>query len=75
MSWYKFVGLDGEVIGMTTFGASAPYKVLFPHFGLTAENALKRLSSRALKTDGRLFNAKEELLGSLKSCGDSRAAP
>ena len=42
MSWYKYVGLDGEVIGMTTFGASAPYKVLFPHFGLTAENVVEK---------------------------------
>ena len=42
MSWYKYVGLDGTVIGMTTFGASAPYKVLFPHFGLTAENVVEK---------------------------------
>jgi transketolase len=42
MSWYKYVGLDGEVIGMTTFGASAPYKVLFPHFGLTTENVVEK---------------------------------
>jgi transketolase len=42
MSWYKYVGLDGAVIGMTTFGASAPYKVLFPHFGLTAENVVEK---------------------------------
>jgi transketolase len=48
MSWYKYVGLDGEVIGMTTFGASAPYKVLFPHFGLTAENVVEK----ALKVVG-----------------------
>lgn len=36
--WYKYVGLDGKVIGMKTFGKSAPAKVLFPHFGFTAEN-------------------------------------
>ncbi|MGI6172402.1 MAG: transketolase [Christensenellales bacterium] len=49
MPWYKYVGLDGEVIGMTTFGASAPYKVLFPHFGFTAENVVEK----AKKTLGK----------------------
>ena len=36
--WHKYVGLDGEVIGLDHFGASAPYKVLFKEFGFTAEN-------------------------------------
>lgn len=35
--WYKFVGLDGKVIGMTTFGESAPAKDLFAHFGITTQ--------------------------------------
>jgi transketolase len=35
--WYKYVGLDGAVIGMTTFGESAPGGVLLKHFGITAE--------------------------------------
>ncbi|MDO9178466.1 MAG: transketolase [Agitococcus sp.] len=35
--WYKFVGLDGKVIGMTTFGESAPIKDLYQYFGLTVE--------------------------------------
>ena len=34
--WWRFVGLDGAVVGMDTFGASAPAKKLFEHFGLTA---------------------------------------
>ena len=38
MSWYKYVGLDGKVIGLDHFGTSAPYKVLFKEFGFTAEN-------------------------------------
>lgn len=38
--WYKFVGLDGKVIGMTTFGESAPAKDLFKHFGFTVENVV-----------------------------------
>jgi transketolase len=33
--WRKYVGLDGAVIGMDTFGASAPAEVLFPYFGFT----------------------------------------
>lgn len=33
--WWKFVGLDGKVIGMTTYGESAPAKALFEHFGIT----------------------------------------
>jgi transketolase len=37
-SWWRFVGLDGAVVGMDTFGASAPAKKLFEHFGLTAAN-------------------------------------
>lgn len=35
--WYKYVGLDGRVIGMTTFGESAPAEDLFPYFGFTVE--------------------------------------
>ena len=38
--WYKFVGLDGRIVGMTTFGASAPGKVLMEHFGFTTENVV-----------------------------------
>ncbi len=36
--WWKYVGLDGAVVGMTSFGASAPGDVLFEHFGFTAEH-------------------------------------
>ena len=38
--WMKYVGLNGEVIGMTTFGESAPAGDLYKHFGITAENAV-----------------------------------
>jgi transketolase len=37
-SWYKYVGLDGKVIGMTSFGESAPGPVVLKHFGFTADN-------------------------------------
>ncbi|MBA0035363.1 transketolase [Pantoea sp. BIGb0393] len=36
--WYKYVGLDGAIVGMTTFGESAPAGKLFPEFGFTMEN-------------------------------------
>ena len=45
--WRKYVGLDGEVIGMTTFGASAPAEQLFEYFGFTVANvvdAVKRVA-------------------------------
>jgi transketolase len=35
--WHKYVGLDGAVVGIDTYGESAPAGVLFKHFGLTAE--------------------------------------
>ncbi|MDY7566923.1 transketolase [Pseudomonas sp. RTC3] len=38
--WYKYVGLEGRVIGMTTFGESAPAPALFEEFGFTLENIL-----------------------------------
>ncbi len=41
LSWYKYVGLDGEVIGVDRFGASAPYKVIFEKYGLTVEKIIK----------------------------------
>ncbi|HAS22939.1 MAG TPA: transketolase [Idiomarina loihiensis] len=44
--WYKYVGLNGDVVGMTTFGESAPAGDLYKHFGITTENtvaAAKRL--------------------------------
>ncbi|WP_173910716.1 transketolase [Acinetobacter sp. Marseille-Q1618] len=46
--WWKFVGLDGKVIGMTTYGESAPAKDLFQFFGITTEavvNAVKELTA------------------------------
>ncbi len=42
--WYKFVGLDGKVIGMTTYGESAPASELFKEFGITAEAVVDAVS-------------------------------
>jgi len=38
--WYKYVGLDGRVVGMTSFGESAPAGELMHHFGFTVDNVV-----------------------------------
>lgn len=43
--WRKYVGLDGAVIGIDRFGASAPAEALFPHFGFTVENVVRAANS------------------------------
>ncbi|MCG8536933.1 MAG: transketolase [Pseudomonadales bacterium] len=43
--WYKFVGLDGAVVGMETFGESAPAGELFKEFGFTVENIVSTVES------------------------------
>ncbi|AXN05311.1 transketolase-like TK C-terminal-containing protein, partial [Vibrio anguillarum] len=40
--WYKYVGFGGKIIGMTTFGESAPADQLFKMFGFTTENVVKQ---------------------------------
>jgi transketolase len=42
MSWYQWVGADGDVIGIERFGASAPYQRLYEAFGLTAARVAER---------------------------------
>ena len=43
--WYKYVGLDGAVIGMSTFGESAPGPIVMEHFGFTAGNIQQAIES------------------------------
>ncbi|CAI2011089.1 Transketolase 1 [Serratia entomophila] len=38
--WYKYVGLNGAIVGMTTFGESAPAEQLFREFGFTVDNVV-----------------------------------
>ena len=40
--WERYVGLQGDVVGINRFGASAPYEVLLEQFGFTAENVALR---------------------------------
>ena len=43
--WCKYVGLEGAVVGMTTFGESAPAGDLFNHFGFTVDNVVKTVKN------------------------------
>ena len=43
--WRKYVGLEGGVVGIDTFGESAPAEVLFEHFGFTTANVVKTVKS------------------------------
>ena len=43
--WYKYVGRDGAVVGIDTYGASAPAGELFEYFGLTAEKVVEAVKS------------------------------
>ena len=43
--WYKYVGLEGAVVGIDSFGESAPAPVLFKHFGFTVENVVAKVKS------------------------------
>jgi len=43
MSWYKWVGLDGAVVGLDRFGASAPQERLFEEFGITADAVVEQV--------------------------------
>jgi transketolase len=41
--WRRYVGLDGGVVGIASFGASAPATALFEHFGITVEAVVEAL--------------------------------
>ncbi len=43
--WRKYVGLDGAVVGMESFGASAPADALYKHFGITVEKVVEAVKS------------------------------
>jgi transketolase len=43
--WDKYVGLDGAIVAMNSFGASAPANILFEKFGFTVENVVKAVKS------------------------------
>jgi transketolase len=47
--WDAIIGSDGVFVGMSTFGASAPYKDLYRHFGITPEKVAEAALSKLAK--------------------------
>lgn len=47
MGWDRFIGHDGVFIGMSSFGASAPYKQVYEHFGITSAAIISAIEERA----------------------------
>ena len=43
-SWYKYVGIDGGIVAMSSYGESAPAGELFKHFGFTVENVVDTIN-------------------------------
>ena len=46
LGWHKYVGSDGAIVAVDRFGASAPYKVVMQHYGITAEHVAERALAR-----------------------------
>ena len=44
LSWWRYVGLDGQVLGIDRFGASGKFADVYPHFGFTADNIARHIS-------------------------------
>ena len=44
--WYEFVGLDGLIIGVDRYGASAPSNVIAEHYGFTVQNILREINKK-----------------------------
>jgi len=53
--WYKYVGSDGEIVGMNTFGESAPANKLFEHFGFTINNVVNAVKKDFVTTGSNIF--------------------
>jgi transketolase len=45
MSWYRWVGSNGVVLGLTRFGASAPYEKIYEHLGMTVQKVVDAATS------------------------------
>ena len=46
MGWDRFIGSDGIFVGMSSFGASGPYKELYAHFGITADHVVAQVTEQ-----------------------------
>jgi transketolase len=52
IGWDRYVGPDGEIVGMTTFGGSGPQKALYEHFGFTPENIAEHARATVKRVSG-----------------------
>ncbi|MBA3794152.1 MAG: hypothetical protein H0X19_08475, partial [Rubrobacter sp.] len=59
LGWEHYVGLDGAVVGMTGFGASAPAEELYEKFGITPERVVEAARDQVL---GRPLDAPDQSL-------------
>ena len=50
--WHRWVGTDGEVLGIDRFGASAPYERIFQEFGFTAAHVAQRARAVLARVTG-----------------------
>ena len=50
--WHKYVGPCGRIVGLDTFGESAPYRDVFEHFGFTAQNIVRAVESSLAQARG-----------------------
>jgi transketolase len=57
--WTRYVASEDDVVGMTSFGASGPFKALYDHFGLTAENVARKVRARLRTGPGASTREKE----------------
>lgn len=57
LGWHRWAGEEGAILSVDRFGASAPYKDIFQHYGFTAENVV----AAALRVLGRTGEADQEL--------------
>jgi len=53
LGWDRYTGDSGRVIAINRFGASAPYKIIFEHLGLTVEHVLSEARSLLAKKSAR----------------------
>ncbi|HEX8276420.1 MAG TPA: transketolase [Longimicrobiaceae bacterium] len=75
MGWHRWVGTDGEVVGISRFGASAPAKSIFHELGFTAENvAAKARQALGLEGDSPELEDGLAAAGPTRHGGDESAA-
>ena len=49
LGWCEWVGDQGKVIGISEFGASAPYKEIYEHYGITVKNIVRTAKKMVIK--------------------------